>query len=34
MEDLLIDLWDTEQITEEGVLFAVENNGAKDPRCT
>jgi hypothetical protein len=32
MEDLLIDLIDTDQITPEAVEFAVENNGAPDPR--
>jgi|GEM_PF-3696396 len=32
MRDLLIDLWDAKEIGEDGVEFAVENNGAADPR--
>lgn len=32
MADLLIDLWDADEISEDGVEFAVENNGAADPR--
>lgn len=32
MADLLIDLWDADEISEDGVEFAVENNGAPDPR--
>lgn len=30
--DLLIDLWDAEEISPEGVEFAIENNGCEDPR--
>ncbi|MFC4006577.1 hypothetical protein ACFOY2_05050 [Nonomuraea purpurea] len=32
MNDLLFDLWDGKEISPEGVEFAVENNGCKDPR--
>lgn len=31
-DDLLIDLWDAKEIGEDGVEFAIENNGATDPR--
>ncbi|MFB4294813.1 hypothetical protein ACBI99_44790 [Nonomuraea sp. ATR24] len=30
--DLLIDLWDAKEITEDAVEFAVENNGCDRPR--
>lgn len=32
MNDLLIDLHDAGEITADGIEFAVENNGAHDPR--
>ncbi|MFI6296686.1 hypothetical protein ACIBEJ_34210 [Nonomuraea sp. NPDC050790] len=31
-DSLLIDLWDSEEIGEEAVEFAIENNGVGDPR--
>ncbi|WP_214327863.1 hypothetical protein [Nonomuraea sediminis] len=30
--DLLLDLWDAKEITEDGLEFAVQNNGCNDPR--
>lgn len=31
-DSLLIDLWGANEISHEGVEFAVENNGCADPR--
>lgn len=32
MNALLMDLWDGEEISQDGVEFAIENNNCKDPR--
>lgn len=31
-DDLILDLWDAREIGEDGLEFAIENNGACDPR--
>ncbi|NJP28060.1 hypothetical protein FLW53_28440 [Microbispora sp. SCL1-1] len=32
MNDLVIDLYDAEELTDDAVEFAIENNGVADPR--